>query len=138
MTDVVYLMGAGASFGKRSKDDLYHKVEIKNGDAVSRSHIHCANILEGMPLVTEIPGRILYIRDLIRTTDCNPNFSSVIIKSNITVEDTKQLLIKDLLWLYDGAIKHATIDTFAKKLYLTGRMEEYNKVKKNAFNIFYY
>ena len=55
MTDVVYLMGAGASFGKRSKDYLSHKVEIKNGDAVSISHIHCANILEGMPLVVEIP-----------------------------------------------------------------------------------
>ena len=32
MTDVVYLMGAGASYGKRTKEDLSHKVEIINGD----------------------------------------------------------------------------------------------------------
>ena len=32
MTDVVYLMGAGASFGKRAQDVLSHKVEIIKGD----------------------------------------------------------------------------------------------------------
>lgn len=128
MTDVVYLMGAGASFGKRSKDDLSHKVEIKYGDTTSVKHIYCANILEGMPLVIEIPRRILYICDLIRTTDCSPDISTTI-NSKTIVEDTKTQLIKDFKWLYNGAIKHATIDTFAKKLYLTGRIEEYNKVK---------
>ena len=130
MTDVVYLMGAGASFGKRAQDVLSHKVEIKNGDVVSVSHIHCANILEGMPLVFEVPQRILYICDLIRNTDSTPNFTSIILNDNSFVEETKNLLIKDLMWLYDGAVKHATIDTFAKKLFLTERVEEYNKLKK--------
>lgn len=129
MTDVVYLMGAGASYGKRTKEDLSHKVEIINGDTKSVRHIYCANIIEGMPLVTDIPRRILYICDLIRTTDCSPDFSNIINSKNI-VEETKKLLIKDLLWLYDGAIKHATIDTFAKKLFLTGKNEEYEKAKK--------
>ena len=130
MTDVVYLMGAGASFGKRSKDDLSHKVEIIKGDTKSISHISCANILEGMPLVVEIPQRILYICDLIRNTDSTPNFTSTILNDNSFVEETKNLLIKDLMWLYDGAVKHATIDTFAKKLFLTEKTEEYNKLKK--------
>lgn len=130
MTDVVYLMGAGASYGKRTKEDLSHRVEIINGDTKSVRHIYCANIIEGMPLVTDIPRRILYICDLIRTTDCSPDFSNIVINSRTIVEETKKLLIKDFLWLYDGAIKHATIDTFAKKLYLTGRNEEYEKAKK--------
>lgn len=130
MTDVVYLMGAGASFGKRGKEDFSHKVEIKSGDAVSTSHIHCANILEGMPLVIEIPQRILYICDLIRNSDSTPDLYITTAKTQPSIEFTKDLLVKDLMWLYDGAIKHATIDTFAKKLFLTGRVEEYNKLKK--------
>ena len=119
-------MGAGASYGKRTKEDLSHKVEIKSGDAVSTSHIHCANILEGMPLVIEIPQRILYICDLIRNSDSTTDFYV----TQTSFEFTKDLLVKDLMWLYDGAIKHATIDSFAKKLFLTGRVEEYNKLKK--------
>ena len=123
-------MGAGASFGKRGKEDFSHKVEIKSGDAVSTSHIHCANILEGMPLVIEIPQRILYICDLIRNSECTPDLSVKIVNSMPSIKFTKELLVKDLMWLYDGAIKHATIDTFAKKLFLTGRVEDYNKLKK--------
>lgn len=126
MTDVVYLMGAGASFGKRGKEDLFHKVEINSGDAVSTSYIQYANILEGMPLVIEIPQRILYICDLIKNSDSTTDFYV----TQTSFEFTKDLLVKDLMWLYDGAIKHATIDTFAKKLFLTGRVEEYNKLKK--------
>lgn len=130
MTDVVYLMGAGASFGKRAQDVLSHKVEIIKGDTKSISHISCANIHEGMPLVVEIPQRILYICDLIRNSECTPDLSVKTVNSMPSIKFTKELLVKDLMWLYEGAIKHATIDTFAKKLYLTGKTEEYNKVKK--------
>lgn len=130
MTDVVYLMGAGASYGKRTKEDLSHKVEIINGDTKSVRHIYCANIIEGMPLVIEIPQRILYICDLIRNSDSTPDLYITTAKTLPSIEFTKDLLVKDLMWLYDGAIKHATIDTFAKKLFLTGRVEEYNKLKK--------
>ena len=119
-------MGAGASYGKRTKEDLSHKVEIINGDTKSVRHIYCANIIEGMPLVIEIPQRILYICDLIRNSDSTTDFYV----TQPGIEFTKDLLVKDLMWLYDGAIKHATIDTFAKKLFLTGRVEEYNKLKK--------
>lgn len=130
MTDVVYLMGAGASFGKRAQDVLSHKVEIIKGDTKSISYISCANILEGMPLVVEIPKRILYICDLIRNSECTPHLSVKTVNSMPSIKFTKELLVKDLMWLYDGAIKHATIDTFAKKLFLTGRVEDYNKLKK--------
>ena len=130
MTDVVYLMGAGASFGKRTKEDLSHKVEIINGDTKSVRHIYCANIIEGMPLIIEIPQRILYICDLIRNSDSTPDLYITTAKTQPSIEFTKDLLVKDLMWLYDGAIKHATIDTFAKKLFLTERVEEYNKLKK--------
>lgn len=126
MTDVVYLMGAGASFGKRGKEDLFHKVEINSGNAVSTNYIQYANILEGMPLVIEIPQRILYICELIRNSDSTTDFYV----TQPSIEFTKDRLVKDLMWLYEGAIKHATIDTFAKKLFLTGRVEEYNKLKK--------
>ena len=130
MTDVVYLMGAGASYGKRTKEDLSHKVEIINGDTKSVRHIYCANIIEGMPLIIEIPQRILYICDLIRNSDSTPDLYITTAKTQPSIESTKDLLVKDLMWLYDGAIKHATIDTFAKKLFLTERVEEYNKLKK--------
>ena len=131
MTDVVYLMGAGASFGKRRNQKLSSIIDILDErNNVFAVEVPYANIIEGMPVVTEIPGRILYICYIIRNSDSSLDLTNISNKPTSLLEDTKKVLLRDLRWLYDGAIKHATIDTFAKKLFLTGKTEEYNKLKK--------
>lgn len=63
MSKIVYLLGAGASFGIRDKNNTTLKVP----DAYEDSEIvgtyvkyEYANIIEGLPLVSEIPGRLAY------------------------------------------------------------------------------
>lgn len=116
MAKILYLMGAGASYGKRG-DDFTYRITRTKGDVTSTSSRSCCRIIEGLPVVMEISQRLLYVRELIYMARC----------SN---KEAKENLITDLTWLYDGAAKHATIDTFAKKLYLTGRAQDYEKLKK--------
>lgn len=48
---------------------------------------------------------------------------------NVTVTQAKEKLIKDYEWLIQESKKFSTIDTFAKKLYITGETESYSKLK---------
>jgi hypothetical protein len=41
----------------------------------------------------------------------------------------KEKFINDIKWLYSETLKHSSIDTFARKLYLTGRIQELIKLK---------
>ena len=116
MAKILYLMGAGASYGKRG-DDFTVRIQRTKENVISTSSRSCCSIAEGLPVVMEIPRRLLYIRELIYTASA----------SN---KEAKENLLVDLTWLYDGTSKHATIDTFAKKLYLTGRTQEYERLKK--------
>ncbi len=114
MSKVLYLLGAGASYGKR---DLKEPVNSIN------------RIMEGLPIVNEISNEIdVVIYEL----------------ENLKFESTKvynwqgeirefsfmlNVIIDGLKWLKIEASNHATIDTFAKKLYLKREMEEYGKLK---------
>lgn len=104
MSKVVYLMGAGASYGKREKDT--------NGKDIS------GNILEGLPIVSEIPDRLEHIKALF-TRDTISEYS-----------EAQKSLEHDFAWLIDNTRRHATIDTFAKKLFLTKQIAEYTKLKR--------
>ena len=125
MAKVVYLLGAGASRGTRDYD----------GKSLSREEIENDNnhILTGIPLVNEIPQRLRYVINLLSSTDF-PNHEDKIMRSNANggtfFTDAKKILIKDLQWLADETARHATIDTFAKKLYLTSAHTQFDKVKK--------
>lgn len=104
MSKVVYLMGAGASYGKRQKDSTGKDLSGK--------------ILEGLPIVNEIPERLEYVK-------------SIYAKLNVKeYKEAQQVLVKDLDWLIENTRRHATIDTFAKKLFLTNQKDEYIKVKR--------
>lgn len=118
MSKVVYLMGAGASYGKRNKDD--------NGRDV------LGDIMEGLPTVNEIPIRLEMVKKMFEY----PVFNEKDILKNEDLHITKTcsecqtILVKDFQWLIDNAQKHATIDTFARKLMLTGQIKEYTKLKR--------
>lgn len=111
MSKIVYLMGAGASFGKERDS---------NG-----------NIIEGLPVVNEIPNRLSYIKDILSRSITSeepiiPPFSN----EGKNPKSTIDTITEDFEWLISGVQKHATIDTYAKKLFLTEQHESYEKLKR--------
>lgn len=104
MSKIVYLFGAGASFGKRDENDS-------------------DEILEGLPIVSEFPKQIDKLIQRIKTEDTEAN-------SQHKLNPEKKLnLIAELKWLKESCENHQTVDTYAKKLYVTGKTVEYKKLK---------
>ena len=114
MSRVIYLLGAGASYGKRN--------ESEPKDSPSR-------IVEGLPVVNEINDEIevviKWIKDVeIKQERLYPSFNGY------TSEKMKDVLIEGLEWLKEKSSQHATIDTFAKKLYLNCETKsDYGRLK---------
>lgn len=111
MAKIVYLIGAGASRGIRTTE------KAPNDSSVNK-------IVEGMPVVNEIDERL----------ECFHNEISNAFRQQINEFDNVEThdintLLSELSWLREEASKHATIDTFAKKLFLTKDIESYNSVK---------
>lgn len=104
MSKIVYLFGAGASFGVRSE---------KNKDI----------ILEGLPIVTEFSKQIDRLIDIITIKDREAD----------TINKAKpgelEKLIVELKWLKQSSESHQTIDTYAKKLWVTERGPNYARLK---------
>lgn len=122
MSRVVYLMGAGASRGHRKTDNPQYKLDKDEG-----------NIIEGLPLVNEISERLdFHIRSFERYAVPN-SLKNTIFPIGETggsgYDQVKDLLVKDLKWLKEESARHATIDTFAKKLYLRGDKDTFYKVE---------
>lgn len=113
MNKVVYLLGAGASYGKRITDEKVLK-NMTDGAADI--------ITEGLPIVTEIPKRLDFVSNKILSTELP-------LDSLPNAEGLRSKLVKDLQWLKNESLRHATIDTFAKKLYLRGDIESFVKVE---------
>lgn len=121
LSRIVYLLGAGASFGRRGEKQLDFRTERLTKDGVISGGGSCVNIVSGVPVVNEIPGRLAYmIHSLVALSN----------KPQNGLDNNKlQKLIDDLVWLQDMTSRHATIDTFAKKLFLTGNHGDYQKLK---------
>ena len=118
MSKVIYLMGAGASYGKREKDS--------NGKDIP------GRITEGLPTVDEMPMRLEKVKEVFeqlvfKEDDVVKNETTNASKS---CRECQRILVKDFKWLIKNTKKHATIDTFAKKLFLTGQEESYSKLKR--------
>ncbi len=104
MSRIIYLIGAGASRGKRGDEKLEY-----------------ADIRSGLPVVNEIPGRMQYVIRQLET------YLSVYPPGELSVLPE---IRNDLHWLAEKAQAHASIDTFAKKLFLTGQKEDYFRLKR--------
>jgi len=115
-------MGAGASRGRRKTDNPQYKLEKDEG-----------NILEGLPLVNEIPERLDFHIRSFEGYSAPDSLKNTIFPIGSTggsgYEQVKDLLVKDLKWLKEESARHATIDTFAKKLYLRGDLKTFYKVE---------
>lgn len=99
MSKVVYLLGAGASYGTR-----------ENGTG--------SRILTGLPIVSEIGNELENIANLL---------ASLPIKDN-ELEDSKQKLIKDFRELKNQCVG-STIDSYAKELWLRNDMQGFSHIE---------
>ena len=119
MGKVVYLLGAGASYGARGEKNIVF--EFKNPITGTIGHYTCPDIIAGLPIVSELPQRIRYmlsiLLDYMNRTALNGE------------KKTRcQNLADGFGKLLDGCTKHATIDTFVKKLWIQ-KAPEYEDVK---------
>jgi hypothetical protein len=115
MSKVVYLLGAGASYGIRHKE----------APAGTKSLI-----VEGLPIVKEINDELNVVIDWLkveRETDKTTIVEFLDKKSS--VEELKPSLIEDFNWLKENCAKHATIDTFARKLHIRCEAQSYSRLK---------
>ncbi len=127
MGKIVYLLGAGASFGVRNSQQRTIHFDLDYQDYYAgRKQVHgeCPNIDEGLPIVSELPERMKYILYRIRK----------VMHDNVLETHSASLLFetlaKDIEWLQTASSRHATVDTFAKKLFLTQRVDDYNHLKR--------
>lgn len=104
MSRIVYLFGAGASYGKRGTNDENY-------------------IIEGIPVVNEFSAQIERLIDKISNKDTEYKSTSK------ATETDKKELIEQLKWLRNSSSSHHTIDTYAKKLWVTQDFTEYEKLK---------
>ena len=115
MSKIVYLLGAGASYGKRNEG------EPKNSPK---------RIVEGLPVVNEIDNEFSIVVDWVKNCDiAGLNTPYSFCDKELDAASMKSMFIDDLIWLQDKAAQHATIDTFAKKLYLCNQACDFGKLK---------
>lgn len=108
MSKVVYLMGAGASYGTRYRD----------------------TITSGIPIVSEIPPELNYWAGEIKATSWGEHASYKNKNFEVDLTEAQNKLSNDFKWLAKECANHSTIDTYAKKLFLTGKMTDYNRLKR--------
>lgn len=123
MAIIRYLIGAGASFGTRNKEQRKFSTRELTNNGILAGGGSCSDITTGLPIVSEIPERLHYF------------YSMVLGRKNAlggqNPSNTKyDYLMQDMKWLYENSLKHASIDTFAKKLYLQKNKKDLLRLKK--------
>ena len=129
MKNVTYLIGAGASAGKRGKD-------LPGGDPKDNS------IYEGLPCVNEISNCLWNICNLLDKNaipkDIDWKDPQIGLASFEDWEHARKELWRRLYRLYIECDRHATIDTYAKKLVLKKRPEEFKQLEQLLTLFFLY
>lgn len=113
MSKTIYYIGAGASYGRRDKQT--------------------GRIIEGIPVVAEIPSEMDAFRNFISNAEIPESetvFQNLYRTSPSNIEVDKQEMLDDIDSLIEGVKQHVTIDTFARKLYLTGDKKGFEKLKR--------
>ena len=94
-----------------------------------------------LPLVKEFPERLeKFMTDCMEILSFDPNKDKIIRMSDNEKRKAIQnhLIISDLKWLLEKVKKHASIDTYAKKLFVTESTQELYKLKMLLILFFAY
>ena len=124
MSRIIYYMGAGASYGRKETRQYNQDENIDDKRLIIR---------EGLPIVKEIGPALLQFRHSIDTTqiieDKEYTFFRRYRDKGRSIINEKDNLVKDIENLYIANKEHATIDTYARKLYLNKNITEFDKLK---------
>ena len=114
MSKIVYLFGAGASYGER--------YTTNNGQKRQGA------IMRGFPIVNEFVNSIGYLISDIESTKASDQFPAI--------PEQIENIIENLNWLKEKCNQYPTIDTYAKQLFITEGIEGENYLKlKNALSL---
>ena len=112
MSKTVYYLGAGASFGKRDESK---------------------NILEGLPIVSELSREFdafhQFISKIVIPENEYIDYWHLYKRRSSDVINERDRMLEDIDELKVMIKEHATIDTYARKLYLTGKSKQFTKLK---------
>lgn len=78
-----------------------------------------------IPVVTELSRTLLNIQELPQRIELMPGSARSVSIGNLLSSD----FMSDCRWLGENAIRYATVDTFAKRLYLLRQEQELNRLK---------
>lgn len=133
MSKTIYYIGAGASYGRYEAREVLNK-----GTENERLIIH-----EGLPIVSEITKSLLTFKKAVEEASIGNENLNVPINNNgyqnVKMDEIvclQKKLIKEIEDLYKATKEHATIDTYAKKLFLTGQAKELQHLK-NILSVFF-
>lgn len=92
---------------------------------------------DALPIVNEIPERIEKVISLLESNDLQLSVTEKFDITNLelTKREVQINLINDLKWLLENSSNHASIDTFAKKLYIKNKDNDLNRLK-SAFSVY--
>ncbi len=123
MSKIIYYIGAGASYGNKNK-----RVLLDEGTEDERLLVH-----EGLPVVNEIAKSLVAFQEAVRNVDIIASKSYTFMDKYKTigtdVNCIRSRLLEDIKELHKAAKEHSTIDTYAKKLYLTKQVRQLEKLK---------
>jgi hypothetical protein len=108
---------------------------IKNIKSISFSYLTyyfgAGASIHTLPMVKEIPDRIENVINLVQVFSDNFNDDEPIAKNyKTTKKQAFELFISDLRWLYENSKIHASVDTFAKKLSLNDKYQDFYRLKE--------
>lgn len=123
MSKIIYYIGAGASYGNKNKREL-----LDEGTEDERLLVH-----EGLPVVNEIAKSLVAFQEAVRNVDIIESktytFMGRYATDGTKVNYTRSRLLEDIKELHKATKEHSTIDTYAKKLYLTKQVRQLKKLK---------
>ena len=123
MSKIIYYIGAGASYGNKNKREL-----LDEGTENERLLVH-----EGLPVVNEIAKSLVAFQEAVRNVDIiaskNYAFMDKYKTIGTDINCIRSQLLEDIKELHKAAKEHSTIDTYAKKLYLTKQVSQLEKLK---------
>lgn len=92
---------------------------------------------QSLPIVNEIPQRVRDVIELLKSSEYKLSDTEKYddLKLTISKSEVQKTLIDDLEWLLANSENHASIDTYAKKLFIKRNYNELDRLKA-AFSVY--
>lgn len=127
MSKIIYYIGAGASYGQKESREVLDK-GTENERLIVR---------EGVPIVNEIARSLLTFKKAVEDASIDSQCIYSFKRDNYTFQNDgsninyyRINLLRDIEDILIETQEHTTIDTYARKLFLTKKDNTFNRLKK--------